>query len=130
MNKLIRVGVVSVLLVGATFQFSGCVAVVAGGAAAGGTAYVLGDLQVPVDASAQELEQAIKRGGQDLGLQYINGSGDQTAGKYLFRNAGDEKITVSYRTKSPVFYEMSIRVGTFGDSSVAASLNQAIQKHL
>ncbi|HBR95130.1 MAG TPA: hypothetical protein DEA90_13295, partial [Opitutae bacterium] len=57
-------------------------------------------------------------------------SGDQTAGKYLFRNASDQKITVSYRTKSPVYYEMSIRVGTFGDEAIASSLSQSIQKYL
>ena len=130
MNKLIRAGFVSTLLVGATFQFSGCVAIMAGGAAAGGTAYVLGDLTVAVDASSEQLQLAIKSGARDLGLQFINGSGDQTTGKYLFRNASDQKITVSYRTKSPVYYEMSIRVGTFGDEAIASSLNQAIQKHL
>ncbi|MBT62603.1 DUF3568 family protein [Coraliomargarita sp. SDUM461003] len=130
MNKYIHAGFVSALLLGASFQFSGCVAIVAGGAAAGGTAYALGDLTVAVDASSEQLEQAIRNGARDLGLQFINGSGDQTAGKYLFRNASDQKITVSYRTKSPVYYEMSIRVGTFGDEAIASSLSQSIQKYL
>ncbi|MGZ0654060.1 DUF3568 family protein [Coraliomargarita sp. W4R72] len=131
MNKLVRASFVSALVLGATFQFSGCVAIVAGGAAAaGGTAYALGDLQVLADGTPEELERAIKLGGQELGLQFINGSGDQTEGQFLFRNASDQKITVSYRVKSPVYYEMSIRVGTFGDEAIASRLNQAIQKHL
>ncbi|WPJ97361.1 DUF3568 family protein [Coraliomargarita algicola] len=130
MNRLVRLSLLSALFVGATFQFSGCVAIVAGGAAAGSTAYVLGDLQVLAEGTPEQLERAIKLGGQELGLQFINGSGDQTAGKYLFRNAADQKITVSYAVKSPVYYELSIRVGTFGDEEVASRLNQAIQKYL
>lgn len=132
MKKLIRISFVFVLILGANFQFSGCVAIVAGGAAAavGGTAYVMGDLQVPVEARPEQLERAIKAGGRDFGLQFINGSGGSVSGKYLFRDAADHKITVSYRTKSPVYYEMSIRVGTFGDEAISYRLNQAIQKHL
>jgi hypothetical protein len=110
--------------------FSGCVAVVAGGAAAGGTAYALGDLTVPVDASPQALERAIERGGQDLGLRYISGSGDETAGEYLFRNAQDRKVTVKYSRMSPVYLEMSIRVGTFGDEQISMSLKESIEKYL
>lgn len=131
MNKLVRTSFVSALLVGAAFQFSGCVAIVAGGAAAaGGTAYVMGDYQALAAGTPAQLERAIKLGGQELGLQFINGSGDQTAGKYLFRNAEDQKITVSYGIKSPVYYNMSIRVGTFGDDALASRLNLAIQKYL
>jgi hypothetical protein len=112
------------------FSLSGCVAVVAGGAAAGATAYTLGDLSVPVQASPAELARAIELGGKDIGLSFISGAGDETAGEYLFRNAEDRRITVKYRRKSPVYLEMSIRVGTFGDEPVAMSLNEAIQKRL
>jgi hypothetical protein len=130
MKSISRIVAIWIFLFGSVVYFSGCVAIVAGGAAAGGTAYVLGDLSVPVQASSEQLERAIKRGAQDLGLQFINGSGDTTAGKYVFRNADDQKITVSYKTKSPVYYEMSIRVGTFGDEAISMQLNQAIQKRL
>lgn len=111
-------------------SLSGCVAVVAGGAAAGGTAYALGDVSVPVQASPAELEKAIEQGGKDLGLRYIKGAGDETAGEYLFRNAEDRKVTVKYRRKSPVYLEMSIRVGTFGDEAIQISLKEAILKRL
>ena len=120
------------LLLVASAHFTGCVAIVAGvgGAAIGGTAYAMGDLAVLVDASPEHLERAIKKGGRDMDLQYIHGSGDVRSGSYLFRDTNDQKITVTDKTMSPVYYELSIRVGTFGDEAMSQSLNQAIQKHL
>lgn len=130
MKNVIRVSFLSFLLLGSAACFTGCVAIVAGGAAAGGTAYALGDLSVPVEATPAQLERAIKQGGRDLGLQFISGSGDSTAGSYLFRNAEDKKITVKYSTKSAVYYDMSIRVGNLGDEAISIQLQNAILKHL
>jgi hypothetical protein len=130
MKKKFRLLILACLLPFVAFSLSGCVAVVAGGAAAVGTSYALGDLTVPVLESPEELQEAIKRGGRDQGLQYIKGAGDETSGEYIFRNAEDRKVTVSYRRKSPVYLEMSIRVGTFGDEPISISLKEAIEKHL
>lgn len=130
MKKKIRSLLLICLLPLAAFLLSGCVAVAVGGAAAVGTSYALGDLTVPILASPEELQEAIKRGGRDEGLQYIKGSGDETSGEYIFRNAEDRKVTVSYQPKSPVYLEMSIRVGTFGDEPISISLKEAIEKHL
>lgn len=101
-----------------------------GGAASGGTVYVLGDLSVLVEATPAQLERAIKQGGRDLGLQFINGSGDSTAGSYLFRNSEDKKITVKYSRKSAVYYDMSIRVGYLGAEAISIQLQNAILKDL
>lgn len=110
---------------------TGCVAVVAGGAAAGGTAYALGDLKTTiVDSSASEIQSAIVKGGRDLGLRSISGSGDELEGQYIFRTAADEKITVSYKSRGSGLTEMRIRVGTFGDEVLSNRINQAVRKHL
>ncbi|TVP75427.1 MAG: DUF3568 family protein [Puniceicoccaceae bacterium] len=130
MKITMRSLLLALLLPFSALFLTGCIAVVAGGVAAGGTAYVLGDLTTPVQATPEQLEQAIQKGGRDMGLQYIRGAGDETAGEYRFRNAEDRRITVKYSRKSPVFLEMSIRVGTFGDEAISRSLEEAILKHL
>lgn len=130
MRQFARITSILIFLLGSTTCFTGCVAVVAGGAAMGGAVYVMGDLTVPVMATPEQLEQAIKKGAQDLGLKFISGYGNASEGSYLFRNVGDDKITVRYKPKSPVYYNMSIRFGTFGNEEVSARLNQKIQKYL
>jgi hypothetical protein len=134
MKQLIAKGLLVSALCGASLQFSGCVAVVAGGAAvaaAGGTAYVMGDLKVTViDVSASQLRSAISAAGGDLGLRAISGGGDELTGEYLFRNADDEKITVKYQARESGLTDLRIRVGTFGDEYMSQLVNQAIQRHL
>lgn len=134
MKKIITKGLLISALCGASLQFSGCVGVVAGGAAvaaAGGTAYVMGDLKATViDVPAARLRSAIEAAGRDLGLSFISGSGNEYSGEYLFRDGEDEKITVNYFAGDSGLTHLRIRVGTFGDEDVAESVNYAIQQHL
>ena len=113
-----------------SLQTSGCVAILAGGAAAGGTAYALGDLKVSVDASAKKLQNAIVEAGRELGLVAVSAAGDAMTGEYVFRNATDDKIVVTYKMANAELAEMHIRIGHFGDEVLSRQLDQAIQKHL
>lgn len=112
-----------------TLSFSGCIAVVAGGAV-GGTAFVLGDLEVDVDGSPEEVRAAIVAAGKDLKLKAISGNGDELNGSYVFRTAQDDKVSVKYEAITDTFVKLNIRVGNFGDESLSNRINQAIQKHL
>lgn len=109
---------------------TGCVAIVAGGAAAAGTAYALGDLEFYVDAPARQVGAAIIAGGRDVGLSYISGAGDELTGKYLFRTADDQKVTITYKRKSDIFITVSIRVGNLGDEVLSRRISKAIQQRL
>jgi hypothetical protein len=113
-------------------QSTGCVSIVAGGVGTGGTAFVLGDLEVPVNATAQAVGRAIVAGGKDSDsdLIFISGSGNERSGKYLFRMADDRKITIKYERMSDVYIKIRIRVGAFGDQALSRQINQAIQRHL
>lgn len=113
-----------------SWQTTGCVAVVAGGVAAGGTAYMLGDLKVHVEAAPKRLRSAIVAAGKDLGLNQVSGAGDELTGKYIFRNAKDQKILVSYEAETMTLIKLSIRVGNFGDEAMSRRIDQAIQKRL
>ena len=108
---------------------SGCIAVVAG-SAVGGTAFVLGDLEVDVDGSPKEVRSAIVAAGKDLKLRSISGTGDELNGLYIFRTAQDDKVTIKYEVISDSLVKLNIRVGNFGDESLSHRINQAIQKHL
>lgn len=109
---------------------SGCVAVVAGGAAAGGTAYVMGELKTDVEATPKQLRSAIVAGTKDLGLQSISGAGDELQGNYVYRTAADKKVTVRYEMLGDQSAELRIRVGTFGDESMSMRIHDAITKRL
>lgn len=113
-----------------SFYTTGCVALAVGGAAVGGTAYVLGDLKVQVDASPKAVRSAIVAAGKDLGLNSVSGAGDELTGKYVFRNAKDQKIVISYEAQTPKVCDISIRVGNFGDEALSRRIDQAIQKRL
>lgn len=120
----------ALMIAAATILSSGCVAMVAGGAAAGGTAYVMGELKVDIEASPSQLRSAIKGAGKDLNLQSISAAGDELDGEYIFRTAGDEKVTIRYQVKTDKIAELGIRVGTFGDRSMSVRINQAIERRL
>ncbi|MDP4878730.1 MAG: DUF3568 domain-containing protein [Opitutales bacterium] len=122
--------VLSLVIAAFGLQSTGCVAIVAGGAAAAGTAYALGDLEFHVDASAKQVGAAIIAGGRDMRLNYISGAGDELAGKYSFRTADDRKVTITYKRKSDIFITVSIRVGNLGDEEITQQISQAIQKRL
>lgn len=122
--------ILSLVIAAFGLQLTGCVAIVAGGAAAAGTAYALGDLEFHVDATAKQVGAAIIAGGRDVRLSYISGAGDELTGKYLFRTADDQKVTVSYKRKSDIFITVSIRVGNLGDEALSRQISKAIQQRL
>lgn len=121
---------VLVLLAPFLVAASGCIALAAGGAAAGGTAYVMGELKVPVEASPERLQSAIRAAGEDLSLRKIQESADGLSGKFVYRTGDDRKITIRYEEEGKDMLEMKIRVGTFGDQSMSMRINDAIQGHL
>jgi hypothetical protein len=128
-NKLIPI-FIGFLLAGMLFQTSGCVAIIAGGAAGGGTAYVMGDLEANVEATAKDMRSAIEEGASDLGLRKISGSGDELEGKYVYRTGGDRKVSIRYASVGPKVMELKIRIGTFGDEAFSRQIYDAIKKRL
>ncbi len=122
--------VAAVLLSFISLFGAGCVAVVAGGAAAGTTAYVMGELRTQVEASAADLRKAIPAAGKELNLREISAEADQLTGKYVFRTGTDEKITITYEVVTDNLAKLDIRVGTFGDEALSRRILRAIEKGL
>jgi hypothetical protein len=125
-NLPLSVVLLSVLSLGLT----GCLAVVAGGAAAGGVAYVRGELRIDLDHRVASVNRAIEKAGNRLELHPISADSDQMGGQFVFRNAHDDKITVTSTARTDTTTSLSIRVGVFGDQQKSQQLLDAIRAQL
>lgn len=114
----------------AIISLSGCVAVLAGGAAAGTVAYVRGDLQAVLDANLDRTGTAVQRAARDLDLIAVSDAKDQTSAKYIFRTATDRKIEVNLKHSSKRTTNISIRVGIFGDETLSRQFYDRIRARL
>lgn len=108
----------------------GCVAVVAAGGAAGGVAYVRGELKLVVEEPIRAVHDAVREAGKELELHAVSAETDLLGGKFIFRNAQDEKITVSTEAETTKSTELSIRVGLFGDQQQSQLILDRIRGHL
>jgi hypothetical protein len=109
---------------------AGCLAVVAAGGAAGGMAYIKGELLVELEKEVTAVNNAIEKAGQRLELHPISAERDLMGGKFVFRNAQDEKITVTSTARTSKGTELSIRVGMFGDQQRSQMILDRIRKEL
>lgn len=108
----------------------GCVAVVAAGGAAGGVAYIRGELQVTLDETVADVNDAVEAAGKDLELNRISGERDQMGGKFIFRNAQDEKITITTTAETNATTNLGIRIGLFGNEQQSLLILDRIRDNL
>lgn len=114
----------------AMLTLTGCVAVLAGGAAAGTVAYIRGDLQAVVDSNLDRTGNAVQRAARDLDLIAVSDAKDQTSAKYIFRTATDRKIEVNLKHATDRTTNISIRVGVFGDETLSRQFYDRIRARL
>jgi hypothetical protein len=127
-NAVLHVGIMALILLSA----SGCVAVALGGAAAGaGTVmYAQGDLKVTIDQQIDPVYKATKAAVDKMDVMVVDSQHDALVGKIVFRNAYDDKITITLKRTSEDFTDMSIRVGFFGDETKSRAVYDKIKKNL
>jgi hypothetical protein len=113
-------------------SLSGCVAIALGGAAAGaGTVmYVQGDLKVTIDQQIDPVYKVAKETVDKMNVMIIESRHDALAGKIVFRDASDDKVTIALKRTGEDFTDMSIRVGFFGDETKARAVYDKIKKNL
>ena len=113
------------------FAFSGCVALLAVGAAGGAAAYYMGSLTTTLPNSVEEVQRAVKQSAKlDLKFVMINLKEDSVCAEYEMRNALDKKIVITLNKTHDGMTKIDIRVGTFGDETVARSILDAIKTRL
>lgn len=119
--KLVRGTIIGLSLLASLMLLSGCLAMMAGGAAAGTVAYVKGDSEMVVDGSVDRVRLSAVAVADELGLASIQDEGDQTAAQLIFRNALDEKLTVSLESVTDTSTRIRVRHGVFGDRDKSTS---------
>lgn len=115
----------------APIAFTGCVAVVAAGAAGGTVAYLRGDLSATLSASMRDSQRAVIQALQtDLRLVVVSTSEDSLTAEYVARTAQDDKVVIRLNRASDITTKISIRIGTFGDESKSRQILESIQSRL
>jgi hypothetical protein len=109
---------------------TGCVAVVAAGAAGATVAYVRGALQsvldAPIDRSGEAATQAVK----DLKFSVISSKVDAVSGEIVARTSQDTKIEIQLKKLTGNSTSVDIRVGVFGDEAISLQVLEQIKRNL
>ena len=111
--------------------FSGCAAVVVGGAAGAGVyAYVRGEMKGQESRSLDQTWSATQAAMKDLQFSVSSQQKDALQARLIARTALDKKIEINLTKVSDTITEVRIRVGTFGDQTLSQTIVQAIEKRL
>ncbi len=124
--------VISVSLVAVSaFLFTGCVAALVVGAAAGAgsVVYVKGELKTTEAISLDQAYQAAESGLKDLDLLAEAKEKDTLNGGMEAQGVGDKRIWIKLHNVSKDVTEMRIRVGVFGDQVYSQKIYDAIKVH-
>lgn len=110
---------------------TGCVALVAGGAAGAGTlAYVRGELKEELSVSPEVARSAITSATNRLGLRELESNADNLTGEYVLETGDDKKVKIYYEKLSDALVKLTIRVGVFGDENLSRAILDEIKKGL
>lgn len=109
---------------------SGCIAVAAGGAAAGGVAYLKGDLEAHMEARHHVVFRAIEDSVEAFGFFTLESVLDGASGRIVVRNAEDQRIIYRVKPLTEAVSTLNIRVGTFGDEALSRDLLTDVKARL
>ncbi len=127
-GRAVWMGVIlgAVMLVG-----SGCVAVVAAGAAgAAAVAWVRGELQTTLPANLDRSFNATKAAVEDLQFVKVSERKDALLGVIVARNAADKKIEIQLENMAGNVTKVGIRVGVVGDQELSLAILDKIKANL
>jgi len=129
MKKLLSVLAIASLSLTGALQ-TGCVALVAGGAAAGGTAYVMGKLTSTLDDDIDSAKRAVRKSLTELSYSRDTIQEDALEAKYVAKTAQDDTVTIYLEKMDFQNTSITIRVGTFGDENRSILILEKIKSNL
>lgn len=109
---------------------SGCVAVVAAGAAGAGVAWVRGALETNLEASLDDTYRAAQEAVAKLELAKISEKKSAVDAAVLARTALDKRIEIVLKRVGPRTTHVSIRVGVFGDEALSLTVLERMRTAL
>lgn len=124
-----RTCVAALALSSAVFATSGCVAIVAAGAAGAGVAWVRGALETTVDGDVAKVYRAAQRAVADLQFAKVSEQSSTVDARLIARTALDKRVEIKLE-QAGSSTKLSIRVGLVGDETLALAVLDKIKSHL
>ena len=109
---------------------TGCVAVVAGAAGAGTVAWVLGRLEVVLDANYEKAVTAANLAIKQFQFAKISEKKDALTAILIARTAEDKKVEIKVSKVGDQSSKVQIRVGFFGDEALSLTILDKIKTNL
>jgi hypothetical protein len=125
-SRLIATFILGLLLTTQT----GCLIAAAAAGTGATVAYVRGDLEATLDADPKQVAEASERALKGMDVAVLSRETSSLDSKVTARTARDAKITIVAKAETSKVSHVSIRVGTFGDSAMQASILEKIQMEL
>jgi len=129
-NAAVRRGWVALLLGVAAAGLTGCVAVVAAGAAGTGMAWYSGRLEANLDQNLNAVFAASQKALNQLEFANINHKKSSVDAQLVSRTALDRKVEITLQKVTDRATKVSIRVGIFGDETLSMSILDKIKAAL
>ena len=112
-------------------SLSGCALMLIGAGVAAGVgtvAYVNGELKGTEEVTLDKAWQATQQAMQDLQFKVTKSEKDALAGELIALRADNTRIVIRLKQQSDKVTEIRIRVGTFGDETLARLIFDKIKK--
>ena len=109
---------------------SGCAVLAAGAVGAGATAYLKGELESSLSADIDEAHAAAEAAVDELELALISSRKDRLVAVVLARTADDKRVEITLDAVSPQLTKARIRVGVFGDETIALRMLEEMRNQL
>lgn len=118
------------LLAGVLLASTGCVAVVAAGAAGTGVAWYRGQLEANLDQNIETVFAASQKALTQLEFANISNKKSSVDAELVSRTALDKKVEIRLQKVTDRSTKVIIRVGVFGDETLSMSILDKIKAAL
>lgn len=122
--------VVALTLAASALVYSGCVAVVAAGAAGTGVAWYNGRVEVTLNHSLDDVYRAAQKAVAQLDFTKINEQKSGVDARLISRTATDKKVEITLQRTGAKVTKLDIRIGVFGDQDMSLTLLDTIKSNL
>lgn len=130
LKKLLCAALLLGMPVAATLVQTGCVAVVAAGAAGTGVAWYSGKLEAHVDKDLDSVYRATQKALTQLEFAKVSENKTAVDAQMVSRTALDKKVEITLHRSAAAATKVSIRVGVFGDEPLSLTILDKIKANL
>lgn len=123
-------GVIAALLLGLLTVTTGCVAIVAAGAAGAGVAWVRGTLETTIEHNLDQVYRAAQKTVAELEFAQVSANKSGLDAVLVARTALDKKIEIALKQVGQNTTQVVIRVGVFGDEAMSLAILDRMKREL